>query len=590
MAFDGIFIHSLVEELNKIIKDGKIDKVYQPEKDELTLVVKKNRKNINLLISCDASLPHITIIEKRRDNPKAPPMFCMLMRKMLVGSRIVEISQSGLERVITIKLRNKNEIGDTVYLNLIVEIMGKHSNIILTNNEFKIIDSIKRIPFNLSRVRQILPGLNYSQIPSGKLNLLTTNYDELLDKFNLYKSNKPVFKSIYMLLDGISPIVAKNICYLISLDASTKFDDVNKDDIISLVDNLISLQISLLNNKFTPFYVRQKNEEKLIDYHILELDLYKNEKNKIYHNDDIFKVINTYFSKKNDDHRIAQKFSNLRKIVSQRKDRLTNKISKLENELLIAENAEEFKICGELIIANIYKIDANLNEIELDNYYDENNPKIIVKLNPNLTPSENSQKYYKKYNKLKTAQTELKSQIEETNHEIVYLENVLSNIENSTDVENIEEIKNELIDTGYIKKKKLIKGKKRKVKALNPYEYLSSDGFKILVGKNSAQNDLLTLKSSSNKDIWLHTKIIPSSHVVIKTEGKEVPEKTILEAALICSYHSKAKMSSNVPVDYTAIKNVSKPNGAKPGMVIYVHYNTVYVTPKESEVLKLRKI
>jgi len=240
------------------------------------------------------------------------------------------------------------------------------------------------------------------------------------------------------------------------------------------------------------------------------------------------------------------------------------------------------------LLANLYKIKNNITEIEVENYYKSPVETIKIKLNPNLTASENSQKYYKKYNKLKTAQVEIKKQIEDTKHEIIYLENVLNNIENSTDIENIEEIKSELIESGYINKKRKSKIKSKNNKKITPHEYISSDGFKILVGKNNVQNDLLTLKIASNKDIWLHTKIIPSSHVVIRTEGKEVPETTLKEAAIICSYHSKAKMSSNVPVDYTAIKNVSKPNGAKPGMVIYVNYNTIYVTPNEELIEKLK--
>lgn len=586
MAMDGIFIYKLTKELKEKLIGGRIDKVYQPEKDEMTLFVNNNKRNYIVEISADSNLPHITLTDTKKENPDQPPMFCMLMRKNLIGARIKDITQRGLERVIEISMDVRNELGDIVDRTLVIEIMGKHSNVILLNESSVIIDGIKRIPLSVSRVRQILPGLNFEYLSSHKMNILDVDSTSIKEHL-LNGSEMPIFKAIYMHFEGFSPLVAKNICNQCNIDFNLKTQLLNDTELSGIATSLEKLANEIKEDKFSGNIYTDNTTDKAIDFHILDIIEYQDPKYGVEIVDSPTMIINLFYLKKDRQNRISQKSSNLRKSVSQRLDRAKNKHSKLVNEQIQAENADIYKIYGELILANIYQIEKGMNEVAVINYYDENQSEIVIKLDVRLTASENSQKYYKKYNKLRNAQVEISKQIEETDEEIKYLDQVLTNIDNSTDQANLEEIRSELAEVGYLKKK-FIK-KQKKAQKISYLEYTSTDGFTILVGRNNKENDHLTLKLASNKDIWLHTKIIPGSHVIIRTLGEDVPEKTILEAASIAAFHSKAKLSSQVPVDYTIVKNVTKPNGAKPGMVIYSTNSTIYVTPNEDEIMKLKK-
>lgn len=583
---DGLFINGLVNELREKLVGGRVDKVYQPEKDEVTLMVSNNRTNYILEISSDSSLPHITIAKAKKENPDKPPMFCMLMRKNLLSGRIQTVEQIGLERVIKINFEARNELGDLVSRDLYVEIMGKHSNIILTNEEDVIIDSIKRIPLSLSRVRQILPGLTYSLLPSDKLSILDLSLEDIVSDLKKSEGGK-IFKQIYIIFDGFSPLVTKDICLRTSIDKNTDINDLSDQEINSIANEILKIKNILTSKDYKGYIAFEKSSETSADFHILDMLIYDTDEYTIEHYEYPTDVINDYYLKKDKENRIHQKSSNLRKAVSQRLERARNKYAKLEKEQIEAENADVQKIYGELILSNLYQIEKGMEEITVINYYTEDQSEVTISLRPRLTPSENSQKYYKKYNKLKNAQIEISKQLAETSEEITYLDHVLTNIDNTIDTTNLDEIRAELAEIGYMKKKFVKKGKKHAKS--KPLEYVSSDGYDIYVGRNNKENDTLTLKFASNKDIWLHTKIIPGSHVIIRTHGNEVPETTILEAATIAAFHSKAKMSSQVPVDYTIVKNVSKPSGAKPGMVIYNTNSTVYVTPREDEVMGLRK-
>ncbi|MGB3367226.1 MAG: NFACT family protein, partial [Acidaminobacteraceae bacterium] len=470
---------------------------------------------------------------------------------------------------------------------LYVEIMGKHSNIILVNEIDVIIDSIKRIPLGLSRVRQILPGLNYSFLPSDKLSILEMSHEDIVNNLKNSLAGK-IFKQIYIIFDGFSPLVAKDICTRVSIDRNIDIKELSNEEINSIADEIFKIKNILIDKDYKGYIAFEKSSDTSADFHILDMKVYDTDEYTIEHYEYPTDVINNYYLKKDKENRIHQKSSNLRKAVIQRLDRAKNKFAKLEEEQIIAENADEFKLYGELILSNLYKIEFGMEEIKVVNYYTEDQSEITIPLRPRLTPSENSQKYYKKYNKLKNGQIEISKQLIETSDEISYLDHVLTNIDNTVDTTNLDEIRAELAEIGYMKKKFVKKGKKH-VKS-KPLEFVSTDGFDIFVGRNNKENDILTLKFASNKDIWLHTKIIPGSHVIIRTHGKEVPESTIVEAATIAAFHSKAKMSSQVPVDYTIVKNVSKPGGAKPGMVIYNTNSTVYVTPDEEEVMKLKKV
>ena len=586
MALDGLVIHCIVNELNKKLLGGKIDKVYQPENDEVVLHIRNNKENFKLVLSCSASNPRVYLANNyKKENPINAPMFCMLFRKYIQGGNIVNISQIGFERIIKISVESFDELKEKTTKDIIIEIMGRHSNIILTHSfDNKIIDSAKRIPPSVSRVRQILPGHNYVLPPEqDKLNLI----DEVsLNLFvdTLTSFNGPIFKAIYSKFLGVSPVIAKEICFRANIDENTLIDEISSNDISKVYKEFHNLFKFINNNIYNPSMIIDESIDKVLDFSCINLSQFSNL--SIINDDSISKILENYYATKDIKDRIHQRSSDLRKSISIKLDRLYNKLNKQEKELIESENAEIYKIKGELITSYIYMIEKGMESVEVANFYDPEYKNITISLNPNFTPSENAQKYFKKYNKMKTAKKEITSQIEITKEEINYLENIILSIENCENLAELMDIREELSKVGYLRAKNNIK-KETKL-TTKPHEFISSNGFKILVGKNNKQNDNLTLKIASNEDIWMHTKNIPGSHVIIKTEGKEVPDETIFEGAMLAAFFSKSKMSSQVPVDYTKKKNVKKPNGSKPGMVIYETNSTIYVTPTEELIAKLK--
>ena len=586
MALDGLVIHCIVNELNKKLLGGKIDKVYQPENDEVVLHIRNNKENFKLVLSCSASNPRVYLANNyKKENPINAPMFCMLFRKYIQGGNIVNISQIGFERIIKISVESFDELKEKTTKDIIIEIMGRHSNIILTHSlDNKIIDSAKRIPPSVSRVRQILPGQTYVLPPKqDKLNPI----DEVsLNLFvdTLTSFNGPIFKAIYSKFLGVSPVIAKEICFRANIDENTLIDEISSNDISKVYKEFHNLFKFINNNSYNPSMIIDESIDKVLDFSCINLSQFSNL--SIINDDSISKILENYYATKDIKDRIHQRSSDLRKSISIKLDRLYNKLNKQEKELIESENAEIYKIKGELITSYIYMIEKGMESVEVANFYDPEYKNITISLNPNFTPSENAQKYFKKYNKMKTAKKEITSQIEITKEEINYLENIILSIENCENLAELMDIREELSKVGYLRAKNNIK-KETKL-TTKPHEFISSNGFKILVGKNNKQNDNLTLKIASNEDIWMHTKNIPGSHVIIKTEGKEVPDETIFEGAMLAAFFSKSKMSSQVPVDYTKKKNVKKPNGSKPGMVIYETNSTIYVTPTEELIAKLK--
>ena len=586
MALDGLVIHCIVNELNKKLLGGKIDKVYQPENDEVVLHIRNNKENFKLVLSCSASNPRVYLANNyKKENPINAPMFCMLFRKYIQGGNIVNISQIGFERIIKISVESFDELKEKTTKDIIIEIMGRHSNIILTHSfDNKIIDSAKRIPPSVSRVRQILPGHNYVLPPEqDKLNPI----DEVsLNLFvdTLTSFNGPIFKAIYSKFLGVSPVIAKEICFRANIDENTLIDEISSNDISKVYKEFHNLFKFINDNIYNPSMIIDESIDKVLDFSCINLSQFSNL--SIINDDSISKILENYYATKDIKDRIHQRSSDLRKSISIKLDRLYNKLNKQEKELIESENAEIYKIKGELITSYIYMIEKGIKSVEVANFYDPEYKNITISLNPNFTPSENAQKYFKKYNKMKTAKKEITSQIEITKEEINYLENIILSIENCENLAELMDIREELSKVGYLRAKN--NSKKETKLTTKPHEFISSNGFKILVGKNNKQNDNLTLKIASNEDIWMHTKNIPGSHVIIKTEGKEVPDETIFEGAMLAAFFSKSKMSSQVPVDYTKKKNVKKPNGSKPGMVIYETNSTIYVTPTEELIAKLK--
>lgn len=515
-------------------------------------------------------------------------MFLMILRKYLQGGRILNISQEGLERIIQFDIEAYDDLKTPKIRSLVVEIMGRHSNIILIDKETnKILDSIKRIPITTSSVREVLPGKNYNLPPSqGKINPISNlSLESFIDVIK--SKDYQLYKAIYQSYNGISPLISKEICYRSSMDIDTlpnSLSDIELERIYNSFERMIKQVKNLI---FHPCIVIDEKLDKIIDFSIIRLTIYEFLKINAY--ESISLATEDFYFLRDLKERMSQKSSSLKKLITLKIERLENKISKQQNEMNETSTMDELKKNGDLLTSYIYAVEKGMNSIFVADFYDENAPEVEISLDTTLSPSENIQKFYKKYNKLKKRKLELSGQISQSLEELSYLQTVLLSIENAENYEEIEEIRDELAKEGYIKSRGMDKKRKEKSSSsLDPLTYISSDGIKIFVGRNNRQNDKLTFRISSQDDIWLHTKDIAGSHVIIKSTLENVSETTLKEGAMLAAYHSKGKMSSNVPVDYTPRKNVKKPSGAKPGMVIYENQNTIYITPKEEEVIKMR--
>mgnify|MGYP000846741674 FL=1 len=581
MSFDGIVTRSVVNELRSSLLGARIDKIYQQEKDELLIQIYNKGENFKLLISASSNNSRLYLTKFSKKNPDTPPVFCMLLRKHLLGGIILNIEQYSMDRVVAIDVSSMDELGLPREKRLIIEVMGKHSNIILLDKEDnRILDSIKRVREDMSRIRQVMPGLSYEYPPEqNKSNPLETTKEEFMKLLNNDKEGIKIFRFFYFNYIGLSPLISKEIYRPIG--------SLSKDEYNSLYNSFENIMSDIRQDKYNPLQIFNEMDELMAFYCI---DLYHlGSMNKNF-SSSISDVLDNSFRRRDIQDRITQKSQSMRKIVQSRLERTTKKHAKQKEELLESQDREKYKIFADLISANIHSIPKGLNHIELDNFYDENLAKLDIPLDYRISPALNAQKYYKKYSKLKTAENLLLRQIPETKEEIFYLENVLVSIDNSSEVEELDEIKNELIKEGYLKdnRKNRKKGKNKEEKLSSPYHYISSDGFSIYVGKNNRQNDRLTLKTAHKEDIWLHVQKMPGSHVIIKKENREIPDSTLEEAAILAAYYSKARNSNNVSVDYTSKKNVRKQSGSKPGMVIYDNYKTINVSPDKKIINKLK--
>lgn len=592
MAFDGIVTYSIKEELNTLLSGGKIDKVNQPEEDELLLHIRSNSTNYKLLLSANTANPRIYLTERyKKENPLSAPSFCMLMRKHLQGSRIIEVFQPSLERIIEIKVETLDDMKVKRNRSLIIEIMGKHSNIILIDtDENKIIDSIKRIPITVSSVREVLPGKTYSYPPSqDKLNPMN---EISINEFNsvLASKNDKLFKAIYTSFLGLSPSMGREIALRSNISPETPFELLSSVEISKLHEVFTRLFRQVSSGIFHPCVSLDRRINKILDFSCIKLLQFQEYSYLEF--ESISKATESYYEEKDSSERIKQRSSDLRKSLNTKLDRFLNKLQKQKEEYLAAQELDLFKKFGELLTSYVYMLEKGMESIEVEDFYDESLPKVIIPLKKNLTPSENIQSYFKKYNKMKNTILELEKHIKETEDEVNYLENVLLSINTCENLKDLEEITEELKTEGYVRKKgkeKKTSSKNQKSDSLDFMTFTSRDNIAIYVGKNNKQNEFLTLKFASAKDIWLHTKDIPGSHVIIKSDGIDVPLTTLEDAAILAAYYSKARLSSKVPVDYTEKKNIKKPKGSKPGMVIYETNSTVYVDPSEERVSSLRQ-
>ncbi len=588
MALDGFSISNIIYELKNTIMGGRVDKIYQPEKDEIIIQIRNKGNAYKLLLTANASSPRLNFTTIQKENPINAPLFCMVLRKHLSSGKIVGITQPNFERIVNIQVESINELGDYSIKTLVFEIMGKHSNIILIDDKNNILESIKHISFDKSSVREVLPGRTYTLPPSqDKKSPLDTNFEEF---YNIIKNCIPTKTQqiIYKSYNGISPILASEICNNGNIDPSKNTEELSDNEIKSLYNSFNN--IVTLNNKenFKPQIIYNENET-VLDFTVFDFNIFNHLDKKYFSS--ISELLEFFYKSKDLTYRLNQKSQDLKRLISQNIERCAKKKEIQQKTLKDIENRETLKLYGELITANIYAIKKGMTKVILNNFYSENFEEIEIRLDPNLTPAENAQKYFKKYNKEKRTFIALQDQIKQNDEELLYLESVLSSVNACTDEYDIKEIRTELAEQGFLKRQKNNKNNKQKNnKKAKPLHYISTDGFHIYVGKNNTQNDELTLRFAKPLDMWFHTKDIAGSHVIVVSEGKEIPNSTLNEAANLAAYYSKASNSSLVPVDYTPKKFVKKPNGAKPGMVIYETNKTAYITPNEKLIENLEKI
>lgn len=584
MPFDGVVVKCIVNELSDILVGGRIEKIFQPESDEIIINLRAKGQNLKLLLSANPSYPRVHFTESSKDNPAAPPVFCMLLRKHLSGGKITGIEFHDFERIITIEAESVNELGDLSSKKLIIEIMGRHSNIILVSNEGRILDSIKHIDSDVNRVREIMPGRPYILPPAqDKLNPEHTDIDLLLSELKT-ASETGIEKQLLSLIKGFSPLLCREICFISEIDGRKPFGSLTEEELSSLKRALTGVIGKIASNGFNPCIMYDDSADgKPIDFHCLKIKQYVYSKSF----DSMSTVLDLFFVEKDRIERSKQKKSDVLKLLNNNIDRCNKKLALQQDKLREVSEREKMKLSGELITANIYSLQKGLKKVSLLNYYSENQEYMEIPLDENLTPQENAQRYFKQYSKAKSAYISTNRQVEETLKELDYLEGVLQLLENCSSVQEIDEVRQELSEQGYLSSKHF-KNKSKKSKPSSPLHFKSSDGFDIFIGKNNKQNDQLTLKMSASNDLWMHTQNIPGSHVIIKNNRQTIPDSTLLEAALLAAYHSKAKFSSGVPVDYTHVKNVKKPPGAKPGMVTYTNFKTIIVTPDEKIANKLK--
>ncbi len=557
MSFDGMVTYAAVKEFRDKLTLGKIEKIYQPQPEQLLFNIHTKQGKQKLFISSAGNHSAMYLVNETPENPPEPPVFCMVLRKHLSAARISEIVQHENDRIVEIIMETVNELGFSVNKKLVIEIMGKHSNVLLIDMATdKIIDSIKHVSIDVNRARQILPGKAYQYPPAQEKKPFSEVTLEDMQSFT--SSELQPERAILANVQGLSPALAETI-------SAAEDPYAGLTNIIDSVDA----------GKPSPVvYVDETG--KPIDFHITPLTVYENSYDVVEF-DTFSEAAAYFFSHRESSNTIKQKSNDLMRVVKSHLDKLKLKTQRLNEDLVKAENSEKYRLYGELLTANLHMAKPGATSITVLNYYDGS--QMEIPLDPKFAPSKNAQNYYKKYGKSKTAVKEKALQLEEVSREIEYLESVVSFIDRASSIEEVDLIKQELIDSGFIRFRKTRK-EQRKVARPKPYSYTVSSGKTVLVGRNNNENDWLTLKKASGTDMWFHTKDIPGSHAILFLEGGEPTEEDLFETAAIAAFHSKGSDSENVPVDYTKVRHVKKPSGAKPGMVIFFHNRTLYVNPK----------
>ena len=571
--FDGIFLRHIKKEIEDAALGARVSQIYQPNRDELVLVLRTYEGTRKLLLSSRANSPRVNFCVKTPENPAQPPMFCMLLRKRLGGGKLVGLRQPGCDRVLFLDFDCINELGEQEGLSIVCEIMGMYSNLIVINRDTGIIlDAIKRVDLTVSSRRFVLPNIPY-ELPDAqdKLNILEHSAEEMAEAACRLPAETVLSQALMRTVQGVSPIVTRELEYRVGEGTTNRLTGAAYARLIEVLRGFKETAESCGERPCIVY----REDGRPMDFSFMPICQYGGFA-EVRETAGFSDTVDEFYEERDARERMRVKSHSLQKLLTNLIVRTARKINKQQTELAQCGNREQLRICGDLLHANLYRIERGARFADVENFYDENGGTMRIRLNPAISPAANAQKYYKDYQKAKTAETVLAEQIEKGRTELAYLESVADSVERAETERELAQIREELTEQGYLRRPK---GKQPRQAQLPPKEFQSTDGFAILVGRNNRQNDRLTLKTAAKTDVWLHTKDIHGSHVIIRAEGQPVSETAIRQAAALAAYHSKARESTNVPVDYTLVKNVSKPAGAKPGMVIYVRNKTVYVDP-----------
>jgi predicted ribosome quality control (RQC) complex YloA/Tae2 family protein len=585
MALDGALLSFIKTEINEKLADSRVDKVQQPEKDELFITMRKRGGTEKLLMSASSNNPRVQLTSLSRESPLAAPMFCMLLRKHLSGARFLGASQPGLERILFMDFECRDELGDIVKRTLAAEIMGRHSNIMLLDAQGRIIDSIKRVDASMSSKRQVLPGLRYELPPKQDKTDLTA-VDPLAAAQMAVKGAGELDRALIGVIQGVSPIVCRELAQLACRSAAVRAAETTPEQVERLAFFIGRLSDDVKAGRGRPVLVSDAKTGKPMDFSFMDITQYGSAA-AVRRFDSFSELLDAFYTERDRAEQTARRTHDILTVITGASDRVSRKLASQRSELLKCADREQLRMSGDLLSANIYRLNKGMNRCSLENFYESDSPLVEIKLDPRLTPSANAQKYYREYRRAATREKMLREQTELDEKELAYLDTVFDELSRAGSDSELAEIRDELAGEGYVKKRTQRETARARSRENAPLKFRSADGFDITVGRNNRQNDRLTLRTADKRDIWLHTKNIPGAHVIISTDGGEVPDATILEAAVLAACHSKARESSQVPVDFTQVKNVKKPAGAKPGMVIYDEYNTVYVKPDAELIKKL---
>ena len=579
MPLDAICLQAVVQELRPLLIGQRIDKVQMPTRDQAVLTLRAGR----LLLTAGAGAPRLQMTALARENPAEPPMFCMLLRKHLVGARVADITQPPLERLVRLELDSADDFGRPGHRTLVLEAMGRRSNLILLDEEGRVIDCLRRVDAEMSAARQVLPGLFYLP-PASQGRLPVTEETEAGFREKL-DAAPPEQKIDAFLLDsyfGVSPLIARELAFLAAGETDGRLFGLGPEGEARLWAELERLVADIRENRFTPVGLKRNGEP--LDYSYRSIRQYGDAAEQVTY-PSFSDLMDDFYAQRERAERLRQRGADLTRAASTARDRLRRKLAAQEKEYAQTQERDQLRLYGELITANLYRMERGQRTLEAENYYDPQGGTVTVPLDPLLTPQQNAAKYYKRYNKAKTAERYLREQMDIARRDLEYLGSVLEELERAESDQDFSDIREELRQAGFLRKQ----GKKQISRPARPLEFRTSAGLRVLVGRSNRQNDRLT-HDADRRDLWFHTQKIHGAHVILCTSAQEADEASIREAAGLAAWYSQAKHSANVPVDCTAVKNVKKPAGARPGMVTYTNFRTVYVTPEEAEVRRLSQL